>query len=67
MKFIIFALAFFLAPITLLSDPRGGDQESARFAVQSGQIVPLEGILSKVNRNFLGKILEVSLKDQEEG
>ena len=67
MKFIIFALTFFLAPIALLADSRGVDQESARLAVQSGQIMPLEDILSKVNRNFQGKILEVILKDQEEG
>jgi len=67
MKFTVATFALFLGSTASLADSRGVDQESARSAVQSGQIMPLEDILAKVNRNFRGKILEVILKDQEEG
>jgi|TARA_B100001750_G_scaffold248406_1_gene279188 uncharacterized membrane protein YkoI len=67
MRFIVFSLVLFLYPAIALTEPIGVDQEDARSAVESGQIMPLEDILRKIRSSFGGKILEVILKDHEEG
>ena len=43
------------------------DHEKAIKAVNEGEILTLDQILEKVNRNFDGRIISISLKDSEKG
>lgn len=43
------------------------DHEKAIRAVNDGEILTLDQILEKVNRNFDGRIISVNLKDNEKG
>lgn len=41
------------------------DHERAREAVRSGEIAPLSEILDQVERDFVGRMLEVELEDED--
>ena len=43
------------------------DHEKAIKAVNEGEILTLDQILVKVNRNFEGRIISINLKDNEKG
>ncbi|MGB8274183.1 MAG: PepSY domain-containing protein [Alphaproteobacteria bacterium] len=43
------------------------DHERARAALEAGEILPLQEILSKVDEQFEGRVIEVRLSDFEEG
>ena len=43
------------------------DHEKAIKAVNEGEILTLDKILEKVNRNFDGRIISINLKDSEKG
>ncbi len=43
------------------------DHEKAIKAVNEGEILTLDQILEKVNRNFDGRIISINLKDSEKG
>ena len=43
------------------------DHEKAIKAVNEGEILTLDQILEKVNRNFEGRIISINLKDNEKG
>ncbi len=43
------------------------DHEKAIRAVNDGEILTLDQILEKVNRNFDGRIISINLKDNEKG
>ena len=45
----------------------GVDHDRARAAVQSGEIMALHDILARVYKRYEGRVLEVVLRDQEEG
>ena len=45
----------------------GVDHDRARAAVQSGEIMALHDILARVHKRYEGRVLEVVLRDQEEG
>ena len=45
----------------------GVDHDRARAAVQSGEIMALHDILARVHKRYQGRVLEVVLRDQEEG
>ncbi len=45
----------------------GVDHDRARAAVQSGEIMALHDILARVHKHHQGRVLEVVLRDQEEG
>lgn len=43
------------------------DHEKAIKAVNEGEILALDQILQKINRNFDGRIISINLKDNEKG
>ena len=50
----------------LAAEP-GVDHDRARAAVQSGEIMALHDILARVYKQYEGRVLEVVLRDQEQG
>ena len=42
-----------------------GDHERARQAVQSGQVMPLSKVLSNIERDHPGQVLEVELESRD--
>lgn len=57
------ALALCLAAVQAHAD---SDQDRARAAVQSGQVLPLSVVLARLERELPGQVLEVEL-EQEDG
>jgi len=45
----------------------GVDHDRAWAAVRSGEIMALHDILARVHKRYQGRVLEVLLRDQEEG
>ena len=43
------------------------DHEKAIKAVNEGEILTLDQILLKINRNFDGRVISINLKDNEKG
>ncbi len=43
------------------------DHEKAIKAVNEGEILTLDQILQKINRNFEGRVVSINLKDNEKG
>ena len=72
MKIIIF-IAFFLnfLPIKVFAQEiesnSRNDHEKAIKAVNEGEILTLDQILQKINRNFDGRVVSINLKDNEKG
>ena len=72
MKIIIF-IAFFLNFLTLkvfaqeIENNSRNDHEKAIKAVNDGEILTLDQILQKINRNFEGRVVSINLKDNEKG
>ncbi len=72
MKIIIF-IAFFLNFATLkvftqeIESNSRNDHEKAIKAVNEGEILTLDQILQKINRNFDGRVVSINLKDNEKG
>ena len=69
MKIIIF-IAFFLnfLPLQIFAQEIEGnsrnDHEKAIKAVNEGEILTLDQILQKINRNFDGRVVSINLKRQ---
>ncbi len=55
------------APGGVWAGNAGVSHDRARAAVQSGEIMPLHQILAIVSEKYEGRVLEVLLRDQEEG
>lgn len=51
----------------VLAGNAGVSHDRAREAVQSGEIMPLHRILAIVSEKYEGRVLEVLLRDREEG
>ena len=72
MKIIIF-LTFFLPFLSLkifaqeIEGNSANDHEKAIKAVNEGEILTLDQILLKINRNFDGRVISINLKDNEKG
>ena len=72
MKIIIF-IAFFLNFATLkvfaqeIESNSRNDHEKAIKAVNEGEILTLDQILQKINKNFDGRVVSINLKDSEKG
>ena len=49
------------------SDEKIADHEKAIKAVNEGEILPLDEILVKVNQKYAGRVISISLKDNEKG
>ena len=72
MKIIIF-IAFFLIFLSQnifaqeIESNLVSDHERAIKAVNEGEILTLDQILLKINRNFDGRVISINLKDNEKG
>ena len=51
----------------VLSNEQLADHEKAIKAVNEGEILPLDEILVKVNQKYAGRVISISLKDNEKG
>ena len=51
----------------VLSNEQLADHEKAIKAVNEGEILPLDEILVKVNQEYAGRVISISLKDSEKG
>jgi uncharacterized membrane protein YkoI len=70
-------LFFFCASLLLLSlsslfaqedfEDTYNDHEKAIKAVNSGEILPLDQILKEINKEFMGRVISINLKDNEKG
>lgn len=60
--FLLFALLAAMAAVPVGAD---SDQDRARAAVQSGQVLPLRTVLERLEREHPGQVLEVELEQQE--
>ena len=72
MKIVIF-IAFFLNLLLLqvfaqeIERNLINDHEKAIKAVNEGEILTLDQILKKINKNFDGRVVSINLKDNEKG
>lgn len=47
------------------ADPRQGDHEQARAAVQAGQVMPLPALLARLQQSHPGQVLELELERED--
>ena len=72
MKIKIF-IALFITFVSLkihaqeINNDSVSDHEKAIKAVNEGEILTLDQILQKINRNFDGRVVSINLKDNEKG
>ena len=70
---IIILIAFYLifSPLKVFAQEiesnSKNDHEKAIKAVNEGEILTLDQILQKINRNFEGRVVSINLKDNEKG
>ena len=67
--FIAFFINFFTHKVFAQEIERSltNDHEKAIKAVNEGEILTLDQILQKINRNFDGRVVSINLKDSEKG
>ena len=67
--FIVFFLSFLSLKIMAqeIENNLANDHEKAIKAVNEGEILTLDQILQKINRNFDGRVVSINLKDNEKG
>ena len=67
--FIAFFLTFWSLKILAQETENNSinDHEKAIKAVNEGEILTLDQILQKINRNFDGRVVSINLKDNEKG
>ena len=67
--FIVFFLTFSSLKILAqeMENDSINDHEKAIKAVNEGEILTLDQILLKINRNFDGRVVSINLKDNEKG
>ena len=63
---LVFLLNFFMLDY-VSSNEQLADHEKAIRAVNEGEILPLDEILVKVNQKYAGRVISISLKDNEKG
>ena len=64
MKRSLSSLMLILLPLTLAAQPIAPDYETARQAVDRGDMLPLEQILARIEARHPGRIVEVELEDE---
>lgn len=65
MKRSLSSLMLILLPLTLAAQPIAPDYETARQAVDRGDMLPLEQILARIEARHPGRIVEVELEDKD--
>lgn len=65
MKRSLSSLMLILLPLTLAAQPIAPDYETARLAVDRGDMLPLEQILARIEARHPGRIVEVELEDED--
>ncbi|MGV3695276.1 MAG: PepSY domain-containing protein [Paracoccus marcusii] len=65
MKRSLSSLMLILLPLTLAAQPIAPDYETARQAVDRGDMLPLEKILARIEARHPGRIVEVELEDED--
>ena len=65
MKRSLSSLMLILLPLTLAAQPIAPDYETARQAVDRGDMLPLEQILARIEARHPGRIVEVELEDDD--
>ncbi len=65
MKRSLSSLMLILLPLTLAAQPIAPDYETARQAVDRGDMLPLEQILARIEALHPGRIVEVELEDED--
>lgn len=65
MKRSLSSLILILLPLTLAAQPIAPDYETARQAVDRGDMLPLEQILARIEARHPGRIVEVELEDED--
>lgn len=66
LTFFLFYLNFSFANAGNLSNVER-DHEKAIKAVNEGEILPLDQILKKIEKEYTGRIISINLKDNEKG
>lgn len=65
--FLLMLVAFVIAGWAIPAGfADGRDHDRARGVLESGRILPLSAILSAVERDFEGEVLEIELEDEED-
>ncbi|WP_408593792.1 PepSY domain-containing protein [Paracoccus marcusii] len=65
MKRSLSSLMLILLPLTLAAQPIAPDYETARQAVDRGDMLPLEQILARIEARHPGRIVEVELEEED--
>lgn len=65
MKRSLSSLMLILLPLTLAAQSIAPDYETARQAVDRGDMLPLEQILARIEARHPGRIVEVELEDED--
>ena len=66
-KTCLFLLIFFILVQNNIYAETISDHEKAIKAVNEGEILPLNEILTKITENFNGRVISINLKDNEKG
>ena len=66
-KFFLILLIFFLLFQNFIYSETINDHEKAIKAVNEGEILPLNEILTNITKNFNGRVISINLKDNEKG
>ena len=69
LKFFLFLLLFFMffQNQNNVYSESINDHEKAIKAVNEGEILPLNEILTNITKNFDGRVISINLKDNEKG
>ncbi|MEE2694939.1 MAG: hypothetical protein VX976_01135 [Pseudomonadota bacterium] len=69
--FLIFSISLLFYSANIFSQENievdDSDHEKAIKAVNNGEILPLDQILEKINKEFMGRVISIDLKDNEKG
>ena len=66
-KNFLFLLIFFMIIQNKIYSETINDHEKAIKAVNEGEILPLNEILTNITKNFNGRVISINLKDNEKG
>ena len=66
-KLFLILLVFFVLFQNIIYSETINDHEKAIKAVNEGEILPLNEILTNITKNFNGRVISINLKDNEKG
>ena len=67
LKFFLVLTIFFFLFQNVINSETINDHEKAIKAVNEGEILPLNEILTNITKNFNGRVISINLKDNEKG